>query len=522
MSRELDKQTGGPVKWAKVIDNRKCIGCHACTVACKQEHGVPIGVNRTYVKQVEVGVFPNVTRNFQVTRCNQCGDPPCVEICPTSAMFQRADGIVDFDRSRCIGCQACIAACPYDAIYIDPVSHSAEKCNFCTHRVDRGLQPACVVVCPTQAIFVGDRSDPQSEVSALLSAEKANTRKPHKGTDPNLFYLEADGSTLTPTAASFQGAFHQAEPQESWVQPGGRDAPRRAKDLSRTAAAAIVTYDDSHKAPWNWIVSMYTWTKSISTGAFLMSGVLGILAYSVGRGYEAAVAAVAGFFLLLTTVLLIWDLSHPRRFLYILLKPQWRSWLVRGAVSIAAFGAILALFAVAVALDLRGLTQALRWAGVLAAAAAGVYTAFLFGQAKGRDLWQDPSLPLHFLVKIGLAGSATLLILAAALAPPQEAVAALHWAFIGALGAHVLLALAQLAVPRPNTDAAIAARNMTWGRFRAYYWGAVVAGGGAALILASLGPAAGPLSIAGAALALVGLALYEHAHVQAGQSVPLS
>ena len=153
------------IKWGKVIDQNRCIGCHACTVACKQEHSVPLGVTRTYVKQVELGVFPNPQRQFQVTRCNQCNNPPCVAACPTTAMYRRPDGIVDFDRDRCIGCKACIAACPYDAIYIDPESHTAEKCNFCTNRIDIGLEPACVVVCPTQAILVGDMNDPDSQVS---------------------------------------------------------------------------------------------------------------------------------------------------------------------------------------------------------------------------------------------------------------------------------------------------------------------------------------------------------------------
>jgi Fe-S-cluster-containing dehydrogenase component len=139
-ARVAGPTAGAPVLWAKVIDHRKCIGCHACTVACKAEHGVPLGVNRTYVKQVEVGTWPHVRRHFQVTRCNQCDRPPCVEICPVTAMFRRPDGIVDFDRSVCIGCKACIAACPYDAIYMDPESLSAEKCNFCTHRIDLGLE----------------------------------------------------------------------------------------------------------------------------------------------------------------------------------------------------------------------------------------------------------------------------------------------------------------------------------------------------------------------------------------------
>ena len=107
-------------------------------------------------------------RNFQVTRCNQCEEPPCAEICPTGAMFQRDDGIVDFNRATCIGCKACIAACPYDAIYIDPETNTAAKCHYCSHRTDRGLEPACVVVCPTHAIISGDMDDPESEISQVL------------------------------------------------------------------------------------------------------------------------------------------------------------------------------------------------------------------------------------------------------------------------------------------------------------------------------------------------------------------
>ena len=114
-----------------IIDNRKCIGCHACTVACKQEHDLPIGVNRTWVKYVEKGEFPATRGVFSVQRCNHCEDAPCVEICPVSSLYTRKDGIVDFDGDRCIGCKACMQACPYDAIYIHPDNQTAAKCNYC-------------------------------------------------------------------------------------------------------------------------------------------------------------------------------------------------------------------------------------------------------------------------------------------------------------------------------------------------------------------------------------------------------
>ena len=162
------------VQWGKVIDQTRCIGCHACSTACKSENAVPLGVNRTYVKYVDIGQFPAARRAFQVTRCNQCDHPPCVTACPTSAMFRRRDGIVDFDKEICIGCKACIAACPYDAIFINPEDHSAEKCNFCAHRIEVGLEPACVTVCPTEAILIGNLRDPESRVAKFQAMARSS------------------------------------------------------------------------------------------------------------------------------------------------------------------------------------------------------------------------------------------------------------------------------------------------------------------------------------------------------------
>src|SRR5436190_13720586 len=185
-----------------IIDNRKCIGCHACTVACKSEHEVPVGVNRTWVKYIEKGEFPDTRRLFSVMRCNHCADAPCVEICPVTALFTRKDGIVDFDDRRCIGCKACTQACPYDAIYMHPDDHTSAKCNYCTHRVDIGLEPACVNVCPEHAIISGDMDNPETEISQLLARETVSVRKPEKGTNPKLFYIDGDKASLDPTAAN--------------------------------------------------------------------------------------------------------------------------------------------------------------------------------------------------------------------------------------------------------------------------------------------------------------------------------
>jgi Fe-S-cluster-containing dehydrogenase component len=137
-------------------------------VACKTEHQVPLGSYRTWVKYVERGTFPHTRRFFTVLRCNHCAEAPCVPICPTTALIKRTDGIVDFDKDRCIGCKSCMQACPYDALYIDPNTNTAAKCNFCAHRVEVGLEPAYVIVCPERAIVAGDLDDARSEIARLV------------------------------------------------------------------------------------------------------------------------------------------------------------------------------------------------------------------------------------------------------------------------------------------------------------------------------------------------------------------
>jgi Fe-S-cluster-containing dehydrogenase component len=313
-----------------VIDQTVCIGCHACTTACKSENEVPVGVTRTYVKSVDVGVFPLARRNFQVTRCNQCDDAPCVAACPTSAMYRRSDGIVDFDKRACIGCKACIAACPYDAIFINPEDHSAEKCNFCAHRIDVGLEPACVVVCPTEAIIVGDMGDPTSRVAQMTQRQPVNVRRPEKETRPKLFYVGASQSTLDPLAARRpDGDLYM------WSEQGPGIGSGHPGSWANSSAAAVLSYDVAHHAPWDWRVSLYTWTKSIASGAYLVATLLALVGL-VGWDSNLVrwVAPMIGLaFLAATGAVLIADLEHPKRFHYIFLRPQWRSWLVKGRSS---------------------------------------------------------------------------------------------------------------------------------------------------------------------------------------------
>jgi Fe-S-cluster-containing dehydrogenase component/formate-dependent nitrite reductase membrane component NrfD len=501
--------------WAKVIDHTSCIGCHACTTACKSENEVPLSVTRTYVKNVDVGRFPDTTRAFQVTRCNQCDDAPCVTACPTSAMFKRRDGIVDFAKSVCIGCKACIAACPYDAIFINPEDHSAEKCNFCAHRIDMGLEPACVVVCPTESILIGDIGDPRSRVSQIVSGEGVAVRSPHKRTSPKVFYKGAREDTLDPLAAvrPSAGLF-------MWSEQGAGVAGRVVSGMPATrarGASAVLAYDVPHASPWGWKVSAYTWTKSMAAGAYLA-----ILLLALGGAipsssvlWTMAAPLVSAACLAATGILLIADLKHPQRFYLIFTRPQWASWLVRGAVVLVGYGVVLAAHAAA---GLSGATSLSWWlapAGLPLAALTAAYTAFLFRQARARDLWQSALLPVHFLVQALVAGSAVMLFAAIRLDP--TAVTPLGWLLAAATAAHLALVAAEVFREPETAHQRLAIWELTGGTFGSFFRVAALM---AILSLAApLTAWAAPVS---AALALAGLLAYEHAYVQAGQIVPLA
>ena len=179
-------------RWTMIIDAGSCIGCQSCAVACKRENRVPLGVFRTWVKAVEKGRFPSVTRGHLPINCNQCERPVCVSVCPVKATYQREDGIVLVDPHRCIGCQYCKAACPYGVRYLDPQKHIISKCFFCHHRVDAGQVPACVEACPTGARIFGDLNEPGSPVFRILSARSVQVLLPEHATKPQVFYLGLD------------------------------------------------------------------------------------------------------------------------------------------------------------------------------------------------------------------------------------------------------------------------------------------------------------------------------------------
>jgi Fe-S-cluster-containing dehydrogenase component/formate-dependent nitrite reductase membrane component NrfD len=506
------------VRYGFVIDQTRCIGCHACTVACKEENGVPLGAFRTWVKYVEKGEYPNTRRHFAVLRCNHCDHAPCVTICPTLALYRRRDGIVDFDGARCIGCKSCMQACPYDALYIDPGTGTAAKCHFCAHRVEVGLEPACVIVCPERAILAGDLDDPSSEVARIVAREQVLVRKPEQGTRPKLFYVGADHAALAPALQESSRATlwgervgHDASPSGP---PGGVSpaAPGRATTKAVEALARTV-YDVPREArPWGWRVSAYLWTKGLAAGAAL-AGLLG--SARQWPGVEGpALPALALLFLLLTTALLVVDLKRPRRFLYILSRPNPRSWLVRGAWILVGYGAVSTLWLLAALAGSRGVPPALAGPlGLLAVAAAG-YSAFLFAQAEGRDFWQSPLVLPQLLVSALTAGAATGALVGGG-ARPWRALLLLG------LGAHLLMVLAECYTPHPNTDAAAAARFIREGGLGRLFWGGVVAAG-TLLPAALLIPASAAATPLAALLTLGGLYLWEECWVRAGQAIPLS
>ncbi len=505
-------QSASGVRWAKVIDHTKCIGCHACSTACKSENQVPLSVNRTYVKYTDVGTFPNVRRAFQVTRCNQCQDAPCTHACPTAAMYARSDGIVDFDKSVCIGCKACIAACPYDAIFINPEDHSAEKCNFCAHRIDMNLEPACVVVCPTEAIMVGDLNDPGSRVAAIVGREPVAVRRPEKETHPKLFYTGAHQATLDPLAATRpEGGLFLWSEQGQGPQQVTSGHPTR----NNSSAQAVLAYDVPHRAPWDWRLSLYTWTKGMASGAYLIPALLVLFGLLSPEHmlWQWVAPILSGAFLALTGLILIADLDHPERFVLIFTRPQWRSWLVRGAFIILGFGSVLILhFLASLFAGGTAWQSGLMLLGIPLGVLTSVYTAYLFAQSTARDLWQNPLLPFHFLVQTIIAGAAVLLPCAVWWAPAVVSPVATLLGIACTL--HLLLVSGEISLPHPTAHAQLAAAEMTQGQYRMYFW--------AGVLLVSVGMLAPWVGILAGGAALIGLLAYEHAYVQAGQSVPLA
>ena len=213
-----------PRRWVFLVDTYKCIGCGFCVKACKLENEIPFDANisRTWVeryvvtKQREVFAdtpkearygFTNgridlgrgkyrdiadkeIDKAFFVPKlCNQCEKPPCVQVCPVGATYQVPDGVVMVDRKWCIGCGYCIMACPYGMRFFHPVYYTADKCNFCYHRISRGMKPACVQACPTGARSIGNIKDSADPVTKIIMTKRVSVHKPEYGTNPQVYFI---------------------------------------------------------------------------------------------------------------------------------------------------------------------------------------------------------------------------------------------------------------------------------------------------------------------------------------------
>ena len=236
MQAELQRALAKPVdqrRWVMVIDLRKCVACHACTIACIAENKLPPGVVYRPVLDEEIGAYPNVTRKFLPKPCMQCENPPCVPVCPVSATYKDENGVVVIDYDQCIGCRYCITACPYASRTFDfgstytegtPIAEglvvgqttaddyeraanfeyqeatartgkdespigNVRKCHFCLHRLAEGMLPACTTTCIGRATFFGDANDPDGVVADLIASPNVMRLKEELGTEPRVYYL---------------------------------------------------------------------------------------------------------------------------------------------------------------------------------------------------------------------------------------------------------------------------------------------------------------------------------------------
>lgn len=193
-----------------VIDLKRCIGCYACVIACKLEHCTPPGILWARVLEREDGKYPSARRLFLPLLCNHCQDAPCLRVCPSGATFRGEEGEVLIDPDKCIGCRACITACPYGSRFFHKDQHSyfpgyltpyekmgypqhkvgtVQKCDLCKERREQGLEPACVQTCPTSARTFGDREDPQGQPQRLIRERGGFQLRPELGTNPSVYYL---------------------------------------------------------------------------------------------------------------------------------------------------------------------------------------------------------------------------------------------------------------------------------------------------------------------------------------------
>ena len=371
--------------------------------------------------------------------------------------------------------------------------------------------------------MTGDLDDPHSRVSQIVATKKVATRKPHKGARPKLFYVGIEGDLLAPSMmrpeSSAMWADHNPLSDE---RPATGDDPRGG-----APGSARIVYDVARAVPWGAIPAAYLWTKSIAAGLLLVAALLlgfGRAGNSDGMLLGLASPVLALGFLAVTVVLLIADLKQPWRFHYLLTKPNFRSWLVWGAYILMIYGA-LAIAWLACGFFIGSVAPALAIATAVAAVCSACYSAFLFAQAKARDLWQSPVFIWHLLVQALIGGAALLIIAAAALGAGPATIFAAARILLAALASGLVMILIELALPPMSEDFRRATDLISRGELSARFWLVVVLTGTilpSMLLVVGLSESISALTVVAALLALTGLWVFENIFIKAGQAVPLS
>jgi len=378
-----------------------------------------------------------------------------------------------------------------------------------------------VTVCPASAIISGDLESSATEISRLISLEKTTVRRPEKGTQPKVHYVEGDMNSLVPGAAPHAASYLWAERAQH---------EDRIRDLAPSPAEGMAStvYDVSHRKPWGKLVSLYLWTKSLSTGAILVPALLSLLglvrAPELFGRFAPLFALIFGF---LTTLFLVGDLERPERFLKILYRPNARSWLFWGSYILLLYSGIVFLWAAAGVLGRPMVIQVLLWPGLVFAVLAAGYSGFLLAQARGRDLWQSRLLFPHLVVQSFLAGSAVLVLASLYRDSGRSVTDLLTRCLLGGLCVHGILMLSEIGMPHGTRDATDAVRYMVQGPLARLFWiGAVLAGIAFPIYQLtyyfSSAPSGTIVPASASLLALLGLLAYEDCFIRAGQALPLS